>query len=118
MANNPDKFGIKFWLTADVKAKYLMNRFPFVGKDDQRPKNLLLGNGDKKMPETVKFYNETAFGVDVLDQMARQYSTKSASRRWRLFLYNKKLFAQCVLLNKVQAVKEKRIFQNICTITI
>ena len=36
----------------------------------------------KKIPETVEFYNSTKFGVDVLDQMARQYSVKAASRRW------------------------------------
>ncbi|KAK9680162.1 Transposase IS4 [Popillia japonica] len=35
-----------------------------------------------RFPETVKFYNEIKFGVEVLDQMARQYSPKSASRRW------------------------------------
>ncbi|KAK9702364.1 Transposase IS4 [Popillia japonica] len=43
MANKSDKFGIKFWLAADVKSKYLINGFPYLGKDDQRPQNLLLG---------------------------------------------------------------------------
>lgn len=37
MANKPDKFGIKFWLAADSKTKYLVNGFPYLGKDDQRP---------------------------------------------------------------------------------
>lgn len=37
MANKPDKFGIKFWLAADVDTKYLLNGFPFLGKDDTRP---------------------------------------------------------------------------------
>lgn len=186
MANKPDKFGIKFWLAADVKSKYLINGFPYLGKDDQRPQNRLLGEhvvlklmdpflnkgrnvttdnfftsvklakelekkgtslvgtvnrskreippvlkqsrenlysskiykhenltltvyqgkpnknvlllstmhpnveiaeGQKKLPETVKFYNETKFGVDVVDQMARQYSTKSSSRRWPLQVF-------------------------------
>ncbi|KAJ8876547.1 hypothetical protein PR048_020992 [Dryococelus australis] len=39
MANKPDKFGIKFWLAADVDTKYLLNGFPFLGKDVNRPPN-------------------------------------------------------------------------------
>lgn len=41
----------------------------------------------KKKPETVLFYNSTKCGVDVLDAMIRQYSTKSASRRWPLAIF-------------------------------
>ena len=37
---------------------------------------------EKKTPETIAHYNKTKYGVDVLDQMLRQYSTKAASRRW------------------------------------
>jgi hypothetical protein len=181
MANKPDKFGIKFWLLVDVDAKYLLNGFPYLGKDDVRPpgqslseivvlrlvepylqkgrnvttdnfftslklakqlkerKTSIVGtmnkqrrelpppvgdtsgtlysstlwqhddvtltvyrckrsknvtimssmhtsveidSGEKKIPETVKFYNNTKYGVDVIDQMARKYSVKSGSRRW------------------------------------
>lgn len=32
--------------------------------------------GDKQLLETVKFYNLAKFGVNVIDQMARKYSTK------------------------------------------
>jgi len=35
MANKPDKFGIKFWLAADRKSKYLLNRCPYLGKDER-----------------------------------------------------------------------------------
>lgn len=34
MPNKPDKFGIKFWLSVDVDTKYLLNGFPYVGKDE------------------------------------------------------------------------------------
>lgn len=30
----------------------------------------------------MSFYNSTKYGVDVVDQMCRKYSVKSASRRW------------------------------------
>lgn len=36
----------------------------------------------KKKPVSVTFYNSTKYGVDVVDQMARKYSVKAASRRW------------------------------------
>ncbi|XP_029958868.1 piggyBac transposable element-derived protein 3-like [Salarias fasciatus] len=43
MANKPDKFGIKFWLAADVESKYLLNGFPYLGKDDSTPAQQRLG---------------------------------------------------------------------------
>ncbi|XP_010765808.1 uncharacterized protein isoform X4 [Notothenia coriiceps] len=33
MPNKPDKFGIKFWLAVDVESKYMLNGFPYLGKD-------------------------------------------------------------------------------------
>ena len=41
-----------------------------------------LGESQKKTPETVEFYNKTKCGVDVVDQMVRQYSFKAGTRRW------------------------------------
>ncbi|XP_068250733.1 piggyBac transposable element-derived protein 4-like [Palaemon carinicauda] len=181
IATKPDNFGIKFWLVADAKSKYLLNGFPYLGKDESRPsnqplseyvvlkltepytgkgrnvttdnfftsvklaekllakntslvgtvnrirreipisirntrdkqyssqilkhnqctltvyqckknKNVLLlstvhkkveiGNDSKITPDTISYYNNSKFGVDVVDQMARLYTTKAASRRW------------------------------------
>ena len=36
MPNKPDKFGIKFWLTSDIESKYVINGFPYLGKDEKR----------------------------------------------------------------------------------
>lgn len=33
MANKPDKFGIKFWLAPDVNPKYVLNDYPYLGKE-------------------------------------------------------------------------------------
>jgi hypothetical protein len=41
----------------------------------------------KKLPETVKFYNKTKCGVDILDQMARRYSTRAAACRWPVHVF-------------------------------
>jgi len=44
---------------------------------------------EKKTPETIQFYNETKFCVDVFDQMTKKYSVKASSRRWPVqVLYN------------------------------
>lgn len=37
-------------------------------------------NDSYKTPETTSFYNETKCGVDIIDQIARQYSVKSDLR--------------------------------------
>ena len=43
----------------------------------------------KRKPEAVSFYNRNKVAVDVLDQIARLYSTKAASCRWPIhILYN------------------------------
>ena len=46
MANNPDKFGIKFWMLVDNDTKYLCNAFPYLGKDELR-------SADESLPESV-----------------------------------------------------------------
>jgi hypothetical protein len=48
-----------------------------------------IGTNRKKLPDTVQFYNKTKCAVDILDQMARRYSTRAAARRWSVHvLYN------------------------------
>jgi len=41
----------------------------------------------KKKPESILFYNHNKCGVDVLDAMCRQMSTKSGCRRWTLAVF-------------------------------
>lgn len=45
-------------------------------------KSIGIERSGKHIPETIRFYNSTKFGVDMTDQMARKYSVKSKSRRW------------------------------------
>ncbi|XP_059563328.1 piggyBac transposable element-derived protein 4-like [Myotis daubentonii] len=42
MPNKPNKFGIKFWLASDVSSKYVLNGFPYLGKDEKQPSSMLL----------------------------------------------------------------------------
>ena len=43
MPNKPDKFGIKFWLASDVSSKYIINGFPYLGKDERKKPLVPLG---------------------------------------------------------------------------
>ncbi|KAM9342347.1 piggyBac transposable element-derived protein 4-like [Pholidichthys leucotaenia] len=43
MANKLGKFGIKFWLAADVETKYLVSGFPDLGRDEMQPPHQSLG---------------------------------------------------------------------------
>lgn len=36
LPNKTDKFGIKFWLAFDMQTKYILNGFPYLGKDETR----------------------------------------------------------------------------------
>ena len=43
---------------------------------------LQTNDSERKTAEVVHFYIATKYDMDVLDQMAKKYSTKSISRRW------------------------------------
>ena len=36
----------------------------------------------KKLPQTIKFYNQTKLGADIMDQIALYHTCKTESRRW------------------------------------
>ena len=50
----------------------------------------------KKLPETVKYYNLSKVGVDVLDQMARYHTCKSATRRWPVAVFYNIIDCACI----------------------
>ena len=50
----------------------------------------------KKKPETVTFYNKTKCGVDIADQMARQYTVKAGTRRWPVAVFYNILDLACI----------------------
>ncbi|XP_036951566.1 activating transcription factor 7-interacting protein 1 isoform X2 [Acanthopagrus latus] len=43
MGNKPDKFGIKFWLAADVNSKYMVNGSPYLGKEETQSAGQIVG---------------------------------------------------------------------------
>ena len=49
--------------------------------------SVMVNTTTKKKPETVTFYNKTKCGVDIADQMTRQYTVKAGIRRWPVAQY-------------------------------
>ena len=41
----------------------------------------------KRVPETIDFYNQTKYGVDIFDSMTRKYTTKAGARRWPVHVF-------------------------------
>ena len=46
-----------------------------------------LGKSEKKKTKKMELYNKTKCGVDVADQMARQYSVKAGTRWWPVAVF-------------------------------
>ena len=85
-----DMYGSKFYYNEQ-------NECLFVNYLKKKKKNVNLlstthnapstDNTEKKKPLVIHFYDKNKVGVDVFDQMARQYTTHSASRRWPLAVW-------------------------------
>lgn len=39
IASKPDKYGQKFWIAVDLETKYILNAFPYLGKNEERDRN-------------------------------------------------------------------------------
>lgn len=44
MSSKPDKYGQKFWMAVDKDKNYVINAFPYLGKDENKLKNERLGD--------------------------------------------------------------------------
>ncbi|GFN90277.1 PiggyBac transposable element-derived protein 4 [Plakobranchus ocellatus] len=56
---------------------------------------------DKNKTKVVCFYNGTKGGVDKIDQMAKQFSTKRKSRQWPLVYFCNMLDLSCLAANLI-----------------
>ena len=45
------------------------------------------GEAEKKKPEKMEFYNKRKCGLDMADQMARQYSVKASTHWWPIAVF-------------------------------
>ena len=69
----------------------------------------------KKLPETIKYYNLSKVGVDVIDQIARYHTCKSATRRWPVAVFFNIIDCACVMhssstVKKLVTVRQEKNF--------
>ena len=73
MPNKPDKFGIKFWMAADVETKYVLYSF-YLGKDDSRLGEHIVLQLTEPYRTTGRNVNTDNFFTSVnLDETLRQH---------------------------------------------
>ena len=82
MPSKPGKFGIKFWIIADCKSKYMLNSLPYLGKDESRPSNVPLGEYvvlTLSEPYLGKGYNITCDNYFTSVSLANKLNSKKTS---------------------------------------
>ena len=52
---------------------------------------MTVANNPIKTPEMVSSYNETKYGVDVLDQMAKKYTCRAGTQKWPIHCFQNTL---------------------------
>lgn len=86
IARNPEKFGIKFWFLVDLETKFMLNSFPYLGKDCDKTDYYSTRRGCcKKIDPTKIFINvfvPTIFLhlVDDFDDKSSQLGSIQESR--------------------------------------
>ena len=58
--------------------------------------SVMVDTTTKKKPETVTFYHKTKCGIDIADQMTRQYPVKAGTRRWPVAVFYNNLDLACI----------------------
>lgn len=93
MPNKPDKFGIKFWLLAELDSKYVLNGFSYLGKEEERPNDELQGSFVvKKLVEpyynrghnvtTDQFFTSYDLALDLLAKKTTLVGTVNKNRKY------------------------------------
>lgn len=93
MKDKPDKFGVWFYLVVDVDSKYILNGFPYTGKDEQRQRDTSHGEAVVLQlinPYFTGCYNVTCdnfftgldLAVSLKEKNITLVGTANKKRRW------------------------------------
>lgn len=66
---------------------YQSKKSKSVGILSSLHKSVSIENNTNKKPDTITYYNNTKYGVDIADGMAKAHSVKAASRRWPVHVF-------------------------------
>ena len=120
MPNKPDKFGIKTWMLVDVETKYILNGFPYLGKESDRPTDKL--QGEFIVEKLIEPYKNKGYCVTADNFFSSYTLVKNLLKKKTTFIgtvrKNKKELPTCVKeLNKIYASELYEDGKG-CTVTI
>ncbi|XP_037024964.1 piggyBac transposable element-derived protein 4-like isoform X1 [Bradysia coprophila] len=72
---------------AETLTVYQSKKSKSVGILSTLHKSVTVENDINKKPDTITYYNNTKYGVDIADGMAKAHSVKAASRRWPVHVF-------------------------------
>ncbi|XP_055378966.1 piggyBac transposable element-derived protein 4-like [Condylostylus longicornis] len=92
MPNKPNKFGIKFWLASDLQTKYIINGFPYLGKDETRQSSIPLSEfvvlklieqyaGAGRNVTTDNFFTSKSLALKLLEKRTTLVGTIRGNKR-------------------------------------
>ena len=82
MPNKPDKFGIKFWMLAEVDSKYVVNIIPYLGAQEKRFRDGTLAESvvmKNTEPVQNKGYNVTTDNFFTSFELAKKLQKEGTS---------------------------------------
>ena len=68
----------------------------------------ITAEGVKKKPDIVLNYNRTKGGVDTMDQMCLNYTSKRQTKRWPLVIFNNMLDTSILALGVIFKIQDAR----------
>ncbi|XP_029966199.1 uncharacterized protein LOC115401946 [Salarias fasciatus] len=85
---NGDEFSTRVFSTTDATLTvYAARRKQLVYVLSSMHSEIQTENSHKRKPSTITQYNSTKCGVDIMDQMVRQYSARAGTRRWPVTVF-------------------------------
>ncbi|XP_037040304.1 piggyBac transposable element-derived protein 4-like [Bradysia coprophila] len=71
----------------EILTLYQSKKSKLIGVFSTFHDSVVVGNKTNKKPDTIEYYNNTKYGVDITDGMAKAHSVKAASRRWPVHVF-------------------------------
>lgn len=114
--NKPDKFGIKFWILAEVNSKYVVNIIPYLGGQEKHSRNgVPLGeNVVLKLTDPIKMkgYNVTTDNFFTSFELAKKLQEQQTSIVGTVRSKSKHLSKEMTGYEKGEKYKSKFFYED------
>jgi len=110
MPNRPDKFGIKFWILAELSSKFYLNLKPYLGKDEEKTASLGTHTVMNLLePYYGRGYNVTADNFFTSAELAKKLLDKRTSLVGTLRLNRKEMPSVCTKMDTQLSLLQLRV---------